>query len=93
MKSQVFYLCVPDYLRPPRRRPAWLPAHCGLAQRGSADTATARRQYLRHPEELARAEAGLPSAPGGDGRILQSTLRRGWCFDAQTFRENMLTPV
>ena len=51
---------------------------------------TRRRRYLEHLEGLARDEAGLPCAPGGDGRTLQSTLRRGWWFGAEEFREKML---
>jgi len=41
-------------------------------------------------EGLARDEAGLPGAPEGAGRTLQSTLRRGWWFGAEEFREKML---
>jgi hypothetical protein len=79
-----------DYLRPARQRPEWLRAERGLALRGYADTAAGRRRYLAHLEELARDEAGLPGAPGGDGRTLQSTLRRGWWFGAEGFREKMV---
>jgi hypothetical protein len=80
---------LPDYLRPPRKRVPWLRAERGLAQRRYADTADGRRRYLEHLEAVAREEGGLPSAPGGDGRTLQSTLRRGWWFGAEGFREKM----
>lgn len=63
----------------------------GLAQRGyAADKAAHRRRYLEHLEEIARETRGVPGVPGGDGRTLQSSLRCGWYFGGEGFREGLL---
>ena len=42
------------------------------------------------PRNFAREEGGIPKLPGGEDRSLQTTLRRGWYFGAEAFREKML---
>ncbi|MGB6219599.1 transposase [Haloferula sp.] len=80
-----------DYLLPPRKRSGWVRADLGFAQRGYAGERVAeRRRYLAHLEEIARQEKGIPSAPGEGERTLQSSLRRGWYFGGESFRESML---
>jgi len=83
---------LPDYVKPPGRRSggAKVKVATGLAQRGYADKAPDRRRYLEHLEAIARDQAGIPAAPGGGERTLQSTLRRGWYFGGDAFRERLL---
>jgi hypothetical protein len=45
---------------------------------------------LAHLEGIAREKSGVPELPEGEERTLQSTLRRGWYFGAEGFREAML---
>ena len=80
-----------DYLLPPRKRSGWVRVERGLLQRGHRrDTAAERRRYLEQLEAIAREEGGIPKLPGGEERSLQTTLRRGWYFGTEGFREKML---
>lgn len=82
---------LPDYIRPPRSRSKWLVAARGLAQRRvGPDTAATRRRYLEHLEGIARRQRGRPNLPGEDEHTLHSTLRRGWYFGSEEFRESLL---
>ena len=77
-----------DYLAAPSKRRKWIAAGYGLEASGLRDTATGRRKFLEHLEERASREgknrAGLSEI---EGQSLQSTLRRGWYFGEQAFRE------
>lgn len=80
-----------DYLNPPRKRSGWVQVTRGLEQKGIRnDTAKSRRQYLEHLEAIARHRGGVPDLPGGGERSLQSTLRRGWMFGGEAFREDLI---
>lgn len=83
---------LPDYLLAPRERSGWVRVEQGLRQRNyRGDSALERRRYLEHLEGIARDEGAVPGLPGQpEGRTLQSTLRRGWCFGTERFREEML---
>ncbi len=78
------------YLLPPGKRQGWLRAERGLASRGCADDAAGRRRYLRQLERRAREEGENAGRTLPDGQSLQSTLRRGWVFGTQKFKEKML---
>ena len=84
--SLAFYKRAPD-----RRRPSEIATE-GLSCAGCRDTARGRRAYLERLEGRAAIEhaeeAGL-SEVAGQG--LQSTLRRGWYFGSQAFREKVLS--
>jgi len=82
---------LPDYMKPPRKRSNWVKVEQGFAQRGYAgERAAERRRYFAHLEAIAKEEKGIPRSPGEDERTLQSTLRRGWYFGGEVFRERML---
>ena len=80
-----------DYSLPPRKRSGWVEVARGLAQKEiGTDTAASRRRYLEHLDGVARERDGVPALPEGEERTLQSTLRRGWYFGAEEFRDKML---
>lgn len=80
-----------DYLLPVRKRSGWVKVEAGLGQRGyPSDRVAERRRYLSHLESIARDEGGVPIEPGGEVGTLQSTLRRGWYFGGEAFREGLL---
>jgi putative transposase len=80
-----------DYLAPPRQRAGWVQVSRGLEQKEiRSDTAKNRRQYLEHLEAIAREHGGVPELPGDGERNLQSTLRRGWMFGGEAFREGLI---
>ena len=79
------------YLCSPRQRPQWANVEMAFSLFGLKDSAAGRRQFLERLELRAREEptrtcgAKLP-----EGQSLQSTLRRGWYFGSQAFRERLL---
>lgn len=80
-----------DYTLPPRKRSGWVEVERGLLHKEfPSETAAQRRRYLAHLEGVARERSGVPELPNGEERSLQSTLRRGWCFGAEEFREKMV---
>jgi hypothetical protein len=85
---------LPDYVKALRQRRPWVQAERGLVHKEfGGDTAAQRRRYLRHLEAVARDRGGVPELPDGEERSLQSTLRRGWYFGAEEFRERMLAQL
>lgn len=80
-----------EYRLLPAKRKKWLGAGFGLQACGLKDTAAGRRRFLVELERRAKSEppkkAGLVSI---EGQSLQSTLRRGWYFGEQAFRELLL---
>ena len=46
--------------------------------------------WREHLEAIARDRGGVPDLPGGGERSLQSTLRRGWMFGGEAFREGLI---
>lgn len=82
---------LPDYMVPPRKRSGWVEVARGLAQKEfTGDTTVQRRRYMEHLESVALEFRGLPPLPHGEEPSLQSTLRRGWYFGAEDFREKLL---
>ena len=58
---------------------------------GLPDTAAGRRRYIERLETL--VDWSKPTEAGKvlwEGQSLQSTLRRGWYFGSEAFREKLL---
>lgn len=87
---------VRHYLSPTRSRPEWLETETGFSVSGFQDSAKGRREYLETLER--RVDWKNPTKAGavyseGEGRpelAIHSTLRRGWVFGSQKFRESLL---
>ncbi len=81
----------PDYLKPLRKRRNWTDVEGGLEQAELADTVAGRRRFLEWTQECvnwnASKHAGVTVV---QGQSLQSTLRRGWYFGTEAFREKLL---
>lgn len=78
------------YARPPSKRPRWLAVEEGLDLFGERDHAKGRRRFVERIDEritLEKEEAGLEA---GESQSLQSTLRRGWYWGSESFRESLL---
>ncbi len=79
-----------SYMLPRPQRKGWLHAERGLFALGFLDDVMGRRRYLEHLEKRAREE-GAEAGRGLPGeQSLQSTLRRGWFFGSQSFKDKML---
>ena len=80
-----------DYMKPKRSRRKWIGVERGLTHVELPDTAAGRRRFLEWTEGLidwnSPHEAGNRLA---DGQTLNSTLRRGWYFGGERFREDLL---
>jgi len=83
-----------DYVLPVRQRRKWLAVGAGLGESGHRDDAKGRRHYLTQLNESVDWQdirhAGLSYV---EGQSLQSTLRRGWYFGGEEFREGLLEKV
>ena len=81
-----------DYMKPPRKRRSWMAVDRGLEHLGLPDSAAGRRRFLAWTEGCVNwkkpREAGISMV---EGQSLQSTLRRGWYFGAEGFREKLLS--
>lgn len=80
-----------DYLKPKRRRRRWVAVEHGLGQLRLSDRAAGRREFLAQTEEA--IDWGNPEAAGAqlpEGQTLHSSLRRGWYFGAEGFRERLI---
>tara|TARA_R110000850_G_scaffold16224_3_gene50848 strand:+ start:74 stop:1132 length:1059 start_codon:yes stop_codon:yes gene_type:complete len=79
------------YAKPPTKRPEWLAVKEGLRLLGERDEARGRRRYINRLDAWAAQEekehAGLVEM---EGQSLQSTLRRGWYWGSQEFKERLL---
>ncbi len=74
----------PEYLKSPRRRPAWLRVDRLLGESSlRRDDAASRRELEAALERRREAEAGAP--PGA-----WKEVRRGWCLGTAAFREKLL---
>lgn len=74
----------------PDRRQKWMAVEEGLAVFGYKDRARDRRSFIGRLEKRAREQGGEIDGPK---RGLQNTLRRGWYWGSQEFRERMLKLV
>jgi REP-associated tyrosine transposase len=87
---------LPHYLGPARKRPPWLETATGFQVCGCDDTASGRREFLGLLEK--RVDWRSPRLAGtifpeGEGRpqlAVYSSLRRGWLFGSERFREKLL---
>jgi hypothetical protein len=81
---------LPGYIRR-RQRPHWLHVERGLAARNLDDTPASRRWLIEDLERRAACDeaehAGLTIV---DEQNLQSTLRRGWYYGREAFRDWLL---
>jgi putative transposase len=78
------------WLQTPAKRKAWMCVERGLRTHGLRDDAAGRRAYLSRLEEKVRRDGREAGGVMPDNLSLQSTLRRGWYFGAQGFREKAL---
>ena len=80
----------PGYLQP-QRRPEWLSTSRAFAVWGEEDSARGRKAVLRRVQARTTQESaeacGLSEI---DGQGLQSTLRRGWYYGPEAFRNELL---
>lgn len=83
-----------DYMKPPRKRRPWMGVDRGLQHVDIPDNAAGRRRFMEWTEGCVdwkkSREAGTSMQ---DGQSLQSTLRRGWYFGAEEFREKLLAKL
>ena len=74
-----------------KKRPKWLAAEDGLELFGYKDTAKNRRYFVERLDDRIMAEAaeqcGLAEI---EGQTLHSSLRRGWYWGGEEFKEAML---
>jgi len=79
------------YALAPGKRPPWLNAAAGLELFGFGDTVKDRRRFVKRLDGRMAAESaeqcGLTEI---DGQTLNSTLRRGWYWGSEAFKETML---
>ena len=75
----------------PGKRPAWLKAAEGLSLFQEKDTVAGRRRFVERLDACARAESSdSAGVVEKEGQSLQSTLRRGWYWGSETFKERLL---
>ena len=74
----------PSYLQAPKQRPAWLRVDRVLGECGITKDSTARRREFERWMEQRRGE----ETEGEFARI-----RRGWCFGAEEFQQELLERV
>jgi putative transposase len=72
----------------PRKRAPWLKTDDGFGVLGLQDSAEGRRRYVQRLEDKARQGPNAPQVP--ERQSLQSTLRRGWYWGSEQFREFLL---
>jgi putative transposase len=79
------------YALPPSKRKPWLAVKDGLEVFGESDTVAGRRRYIARLDDWAKQEdaerLGLREL---ENQSLHSTLRRGWFWGSQEFRETLL---
>ena len=87
---------LPHYLGPARKRPQWLETAEGFEVCGCGDTARGRREFLGLLErrvDWRNPRLAGTAFPEGDGKpqlAVYSSLRRGWFFGSEHFREKLL---
>jgi len=71
----------PDYLKKPKKRPAWLRVDRLMGEQGiPLDSATGRRELERRMEARRETEDGATYKP----------IRRGWFFGGKAFKKELL---
>jgi len=87
---------LPGYLQGSRKRAPWLETETGLGVCGCSDTAKERKEFLRVLESRVdwqkprEAGTAFPEAGGRTRLSVHSSLRRGWLFGSQEFREGLV---
>jgi len=87
---------VKSYMSAVRARPEWLETGKGFSVCGLQDSARGRREYLEMLERRVdwrnptKAGAVYSEGEGMPDLAIHSTLRRGWLFGSQKFREKLL---
>jgi REP element-mobilizing transposase RayT len=78
-----------------RRRPGWLTADLVFSCCDMNDNPKGRLNYLKRLERI--VQKGRPEQAGivktEEGESLQATVRRGWYFGSQVFKEKMLVKL
>lgn len=80
-----------EYRKTPSRRQEWMATAAGFEATGLKDSPAGRRRFLERLETL--IDWSCPDRAGRvlwEGQGLQSTMRRGWYFGSQEFREKLL---
>jgi putative transposase len=80
-----------EYRKPPGRRQEWMETGAGFEATGLRDSPAGRRKFVERLETL--IDWSCPDRAGRvlwEGQGLQSTLRRGWYFGSQEFREELM---
>ena len=78
------------YLKSPAKRKPWETATRGLSAWRRNDDAKGRRRYLEHLETRVKQEGAEAGRALPEDQSLQSTLRRGWFFGSEAFKEKLL---
>ena len=79
---------------PPSKRFEWTETRCSMDRLQNKDNPAGRRKYFRRLETL--TDWSKPNDAGRvlwEGQSLQSTLKRGWYFYEQAFRDRLLEIV
>ena len=81
---------VAGFASPPSKRAPWLDVGTGLRLAGLKDSASGRRRYVGGLERrIAEEEAARLGLEEVGGQSLHSTMRRGWYWGSQAFREKL----
>jgi putative transposase len=82
---------LPDYCKPVSKRRNWISVERGLGQLGYEDSTRKRRSFLEETERLVdRSKLSRAGVVKMEGVSLNTSLKRGWCFGSDAFREKML---
>lgn len=82
------------YAVAPGKRVEWMEVATGLELAQCRDTVAGRRQYARRLDERAMREQAAVAGAGEaeiEGQRLNSTLRRGWYWGSEAFREWLMS--
>jgi len=79
------------YAKPPSKRPKWMASEEGLSLMDAKDSAKGRRELVeRLDRRMAEEQAAKCGLVEIEGQSLQSTLRRGWYWGGEAFKEALL---
>ncbi len=88
--SDFVWSSYPLYLKP-SKRPSWLTVSRMLRSLGLSDDLSGRRRYSKRMQK--RVGEMLCSERPWDLDARWASIRRGWCFGAEEFREEMLEKI
>lgn len=78
------------YSLPPKKRKPWMDAATGLSLAQCRDTVAGRRKYIEELDRralLEQAESSEEDIAETEGQTADRTLRQGWYWGSQAFRE------